>query len=71
MFEGTASLEHTRHERGAWIARLKKYGKLDSALASEASIGRRSLFYLFGYLAVAAGLFLLIGGLVTAPYITW
>jgi hypothetical protein len=43
MFEGSADLTATRHERPAWIARL----------------------------AVVVGIFLLIGGLVNSPYITW
>ena len=71
MFEGTADLEATRHERPAWLARLEAAGKTDDVLVPEAGIGRRVVFYVIGYLAVASGVFLLIGGLVNSPYITW
>jgi cytochrome b subunit of formate dehydrogenase len=71
MFEGTADLEATRHERPAWLARLEAAGKMDDVLVPEAGVGRRVVFYVIGYLAVACGVFLLIGGLVNSPYITW
>jgi len=71
MFEGSVSLNHTRHEKPAWVERLEQEGKLESVLVPEAGAGRRALIYLFGYSAVAVGIFLLIGGLVNSPYITW
>ena len=71
MFEGSVDLEAARHERPAWIARLEQTGKLESMLVAEAKVGRRALFYLFGYAALAFGVFLLIGGLVNSPSITW
>jgi hypothetical protein len=71
MFEGSADLTATRHERPAWIARLKEAGELESKLVPEAPAGRRAIFYVFGYAAVVVGIFLLIGGLVNSPYITW
>jgi hypothetical protein len=71
IFEGSADLEEARHERPAWLERLEMEGKLQGCLVAEAPIGRRILFYAIGYLAVAVGLFLLIGGLVNVSYITW
>ena len=71
MFEGSADLVATQHERPAWIARLEQTGRLDGVLVPEASAGRRAVFYLVGLIAVAAGVLLLIGGLVNSPYITW
>jgi cytochrome b subunit of formate dehydrogenase len=71
MFEGSVDLEDTKHEKPAWVARLEQSGSVDTHLVAEAGIGRRALFYVVGYLAVAIGVFLLIGGLVNAPYITW
>jgi cytochrome b subunit of formate dehydrogenase len=71
MFEGSVDLEATRHERPSWIARLKDADMLESFLVPQAKIGRQAIFYLFGYAAVAIGVFLLIGGLVNSPYITW
>ena len=52
MFEGSADLSATRHERPAWIARLQEAGELESKLVSEAPAGRRAIFYVFGYAAV-------------------
>jgi cytochrome b subunit of formate dehydrogenase len=71
MFEGSVDLEATRHERPAWVERLEKAGKLDGMLLPEAGVGRRIFYYVLGYVAVASGVFLLIGGLLNSPYITW
>lgn len=71
MFEGSADLEATRYERPTWVARLQATGKLKRILVPEATIGARTIFYLFGYATVAIGAFLLIGGLLNSFYITW
>ena len=71
MFEGSAELRATYHERPAWMTRLEESGKINEILVPEAGVGRRIAFYVVGYLAVACGVFLLIGGLVNSPYITW
>lgn len=71
MFEGSVDLEKARHERPAWIERLEDAGRLPDLLVPGASTGRRVVFYIFGYAAMAVGLFLLIGGLLNARYITW
>jgi cytochrome b subunit of formate dehydrogenase len=71
MFEGSAALDATRHEKPAWIERMEESGRLDHTLVAGSSIGRRIFFYIFGYAAVATGLFLLIGGLVNSRLITW
>jgi cytochrome b subunit of formate dehydrogenase len=71
MFEGSVSLEETSHERPAWIARLKQGGELEARLVAEAPLARRIIFYTFGYIAIAVGAFLLIGGLVNVGSITW
>jgi hypothetical protein len=71
MFEGSADLEATRHERPAWLARLEQTGELDRQLVPETSLARRAVYYVVGYLALACGVFLLVGGLLNSPYITW
>ena len=71
MFEGSADLAHSRHERPAWIQRLKEGGELDGMLVTEAAPGRRVVFYLFGFLALAAGIYLVVGALVNVRLITW
>ena len=71
MFEGSVSLEAARQEKPSWIARLEQNGELRSNLVSKANPTWRLLFYIIGFCAVGFGLFLLIGGLVSSPYITW
>ena len=71
IFEGSTSLDAVRHEKPAWIERLKKTGELERVLVTEAVPGQRIVYYVFGYAAVAAGLFLLIGALVNTPHISW
>jgi len=71
MFEGSTDLEAARHERPAWITRLRQSGELDGALVSEAMPLQRGIAYVFGFVTVAAGLYLLIGALVNVRYIAW
>lgn len=71
MFEGSVDLAHSRQERPAWIQRLEKGGELEGMLVAEASPGRRVVFYLFGFLALAAGIYLLVGALLNVRLITW
>jgi len=71
MFEGTVSLAAARQEKPAWIARLEQNGELETILVPKANRNLRLLYYLIGFTAVGVGLFLLIGGLVHSPYITW
>jgi len=71
MFEGSVDITATRHEKPAWIGRLEESGDLEGMLVDAAMPGQRAVYYIFGYVAVAAGLFLLIGALVNSPYITW
>ncbi len=71
MFEGSVKLEDARHERPAWIARLEQGGELDGVLVPEAMTPQRVIYYIFGFAAVAAGLYLLIGALINVRYISW
>jgi cytochrome b subunit of formate dehydrogenase len=71
MFEGSADLEAARHERPAWIARLKQNGELEGVMVSEALPVQRVIYYVFGLAGVAAGLFLLIGALINVRHISW
>ena len=71
MFEGSVSLDAAREEKPAWIERLEQTGKLETALVPSVNRYMRLLYYLIGFSAVAVGLFLLIGGLVNSPQITW
>jgi cytochrome b subunit of formate dehydrogenase len=71
MFEGSADLEATRHERPAWLTRLEQAGELERQLVPETGVARRAVYYIVGYLALVCGVFLLVGGLLNSPYITW
>ena len=57
MFEGSADLEATRHERPAWTTRLTTENALDGKLVSDSPVGARIVFYVFGFAAVATGVF--------------
>ncbi len=71
MFEGSVELDATRHEKPGWIARLEQTNNFETLLVAEKSAGLRALFYIFGYAAIAVGVFLLIGGLVNSLSVTW
>lgn len=71
IFQGSADLRVAAHERPAWLARLKESGKLDQMIVGEAPVYKRAVFLIIGFAAVAAGVYMLIGGLVHAPLITW
>jgi len=71
MFEGSADLALSRHERPAWIHRLESDGELENMLVTEAAPGRRMVFYLFGLVSLAAGIYLLVGALLNVRLITW
>ncbi len=69
MFEGSVDLNATRRERPSWIARLEAEDMLSPALVPEAMVGQRVFHYCIGFVAVAIGLFLLVGAIANAPYI--
>lgn len=71
IFEGSADIESVRHERPVWIARLEQSDELENALVVEAMPAQKALYYAIGFAAVGVGLFLLIGAIINAPYITW
>jgi len=71
MFEGSVDLTHSRMERPAWIHRLEEDGVMDGLLVHEAAPGRRVVSYVFGFIALAAGIYLLVGALVNVRLITW
>ena len=64
-------IQLVQHEKTAWITRLRQEGKLEGAMVSEAVPVQRTIFYVLGYAAVAAGLFLLIGALINVRNISW
>jgi cytochrome b subunit of formate dehydrogenase len=71
MFEGRVRLDAADHEKPAWVERLRRSGALDGVLVEGAPLARRACYYAIGYAAIACGLFLLIGGIIFLPRITW
>jgi hypothetical protein len=71
MFEGSADLATTLHERPAWVRRLQQEGDLKTRLVDEQTSGRRVTYYLAGYSVMALCLFLFIGAVVNALRIHW
>lgn len=71
IFEGSVGLAATLEEKPDWVLRLKNAGRFEAFLVPEVSGSRQRVFFIFGYAAVALGLYLLIGGLLNSPYITW
>ncbi len=71
MFAGNVELPATEHERPAWISRLREAGRLEALRVPGTSLGLRAVYYVFGYAAMAAGVYLLVGGIVNARGVTW
>jgi hypothetical protein len=46
-------------------------GKLGERLTDEVPLARKAIYMVFGYAAMAAGLYLLVGALLHATRITW
>ncbi len=69
MFSGNVSLEEAMEEKPAWVERLKKEGKLELANPKPPALWYRVLYFVFGYTALAFGLYLLINGIVYSRYI--
>ncbi len=71
MFEGSAALETVQSEKPSWIDRLKKNGELEGMLVAETGAPQKAIFFIFGYVMVATGLFLLIGAIANWHAISW
>lgn len=71
IFEGSVPLSTVEHERPQWINRLRQSGQIYYCLVADAPPVRRALFYVFGYLAVFTGFYLLVGALINSIRITW
>jgi len=69
IFSGSVTLEETMEEKPAWVERLRKEGKLEPANANPPALWYRVLYFVFGYIALAFGVYLLINGIVYSRYI--
>ncbi len=70
MFSGSMSLEEMEEEKPAWLDRLKKEGKLETAKVKPPSPLYKIVYFIFGYAALGFGIYLLINGIAYSRYIT-
>ncbi len=66
MFSGSVILEEAAEEKPAWVERLKKEGKLQTAAAKAPALWYKVVYFAFGYAALACGVYLLVNGIMYA-----
>jgi cytochrome b subunit of formate dehydrogenase len=71
MFAGSVELEKEREEKPLWIARLQEEGRLEEAMVPGPPRWYRILYLIFGYAALAVGIYLLINIVLYRNYIEW
>jgi cytochrome b subunit of formate dehydrogenase len=71
MFAGSVELEKEMEEKPLWIARLQEDGRLEEAVVPAPPRWYRILYFVFGYTALAVGLYLLLNILLYRNYIEW
>jgi cytochrome b subunit of formate dehydrogenase len=59
MFAGSVELEELQKEKPMWIVRLKEEGKLEKAVVPAPPPWFRVVYFIFGFLALGTGLYLL------------
>jgi cytochrome b subunit of formate dehydrogenase len=69
MFAGSVAIEEAMEEKPAWVERIKQEGGLEVAAASPPAAWYRIVYFVFGYAAVAFGIYLLISAITYSRYI--
>ena len=69
MFAGSVGLAEAMKEKPAWVERLKAEGQLEPVKVAPPAVWYRVIYYIFGYSALALGVYLLINGIVCSRYI--
>ncbi len=69
MFTGSMTLDEAMEEKPAWVERLKTEGRLETGTAPAPAVWYRVLYFIFGYTALGVGVYLLVNGIMYAPYI--
>lgn len=64
MFSGSIELKEAMEEKPAWVERLKKEGKLEQVRAKPPVLWYRVLYYIFGWVVLGFGFYLLINVIV-------
>lgn len=69
MFSGSVSLEEAKDEKSAWVENLEDEGILTTMFEPKPAPWLRVIYYLFGYAAVGAGLYMLINGFIYSRFL--
>jgi hypothetical protein len=69
MFSGSVPIDEAEEEKPAWVDRLRKQGKLETAEAAMPATWYRALYFVFGYVVLIVGVYLLINGIINSRYI--
>jgi cytochrome b subunit of formate dehydrogenase len=69
MFAGSVELEELQREHPMWIVRLEEEGKLAEAIVPAPASWFRVAYFIYGYLALAVGLYLLLILLIYHNYV--
>ena len=69
MFSGNIHLEEALKEKPLWVERLKQEGKLEQMEGKPPAPWFRVLYFIFGYVALGFGLYILVNGIIYGRYI--
>ena len=69
IFSGSEPLDEIEEERPAWLERLQKEGKIETATVQAPSLYFRIVYFIFGLSAFGCGVWLLINGIIYSRYI--
>lgn len=69
MFSGTVTLKHAVEEKPEWVARLEGEGRLHDAAAAPPASWYRTLYFIFGYLVLCTGIYLLANAIAYSRHI--
>jgi cytochrome b subunit of formate dehydrogenase len=69
MFSGGVAVEDAMEEKPAWVERLRATGEFERAQKPAPAPWYRAVYFIFGYSALALGLYLLVNGIVYSSYI--
>lgn len=70
MFSGSVPLKHAAEEKPEWVARLKGEGRLEDRAAVSPHVCYRVAYFVFGYLVLGAGLYLLVNAISYSRFIS-
>lgn len=71
MFAGSVEFEELRKEKPLWITRLEEEGKLAEAMVPAPASWFRVAYFIFGFLALSVGLYLLLIIVMYRNYVEW